>query len=1038
MGFKRVSKEELASSKAPPFLGAPIQMSEKLDQFEAKETESEKIYEREHSNALLIAQELLKYEYAKSGLLSNFEGNGDIIVVNNSKKNRIWDVNLTYGGTDNISEHSMKEENKTNFGNFEPQTNKSLKYKIKNSEDIINPIKIFEKISVSNLNKENLGTKIKKRKIKKLEKEIEKRKENKKENIKEKYGRQIKGLESEVAKSNEELEQILEQISNLSESRAGFEKDIKVLKEAIRDLQKQKEKEKHELIDDYLNEEELENDLFKLLEETKKRLNSLNSKIPQIKKEYSNRKANIQKEIKSQYNQEIQQAEKEIEVKDKEYEKASKKEKEWSVKEEKIDNEISDLEDKLKNLEDKLKIKKIESKIEEKQKEHEKAEEKADLFSDKSKKLKKLIKNLRKDIKSYKKDRDKELDSKIDDLTDEKEDLIEEFEAKVEISQELRSHIEEIIEKYEDDLKTYDEKLEKKKKDFAVFKGELKDYIEKKEDFNKKIKDLKKKIQNLENLKEKEFKEEYKKIKKQKERRAQRILDGFDDMTGEKIRDNYYLLYNKENILTYLIKIENDSENTIEEVKLAKQFSEGFSNFKYDSSSVSNVKVDKNTLIFSIDTLDPGEKAEIMIYTSIKPVERKIIGTGNIHLSYKYKDRLISGLKFKNLNGYSHAMHAMKIKEKETTPNKWVCQMIFKNNSDINMKLNSIIVLDHEKKNKFLDVKFNSDNKGKLLKPQETYYSEKWEIKDKNKPSFYRKLNYSITHKAEMETLINLNLEESIFEIIDLSIDKKFTKSKIKSFEKSDLTCNITIKNIGTTYTKGLLIKETIPPDFLPPSDLSKIMVNTSSGKDFMEKIDIELLPEDQDPSKAHELNIRVNLENIKPLELINVNEFLKISYPFEAVKPDHKKEYTFPIEITSYYPKEKKSPEDFYYISRSLSAEELPDLKVIHQRRNLLIAKEIFPGRSVDEFAISLIANNSSNIEVKNIKIDDTLPKSIEVVSSNKDYKLIDSDLKNADTISFTIESILPFQEEEIRYYVKSKDETSLDQEKLESYLLT
>lgn len=1040
MGFKRVSKEELEVSKAPPFLGPPLQVAEKVDLFKPDSLKSEQKFGQKKSNVFILAQENLNYEYSKNGELENFEGTGDITIVNNSNKNRIWDVNLNYSGTNNIFEYYtfINEENQTKLGNFEPQTNKNLDYKIKDSKDIISPIKIFEKISVSNLKKENLGTKIKKRKIRELEKEIKQKKEKTKNQIKEKYGKQIEELEGQISAKYKDKNNVNAKINQFSDNKKELKKDITALEKVISNIIRNKEDDKHDLIGDYLEEEEIQININTLLEQTKDKLDSLKAKIPEIKKSYSDKMEKIKRKIETKYNKKISQTKTEIEKKEDELKRASQKEEEWSSKEEKLEDEVDEIEDKLKSLEDKFKIKKTENELQQKEEDYEKAENKADEFSDKVKSLKKAIKSLNKDIKSYQKDKEKEIDSKIDDLEDEEENKIDELDDKIEETEELLKRIQKIIEKYEDDLRNYREKLEEHREDLSKVGEKSEKWMIKKREIQSQIDKLEEEAQKLRDLRDKELKEELNRIKTKKQKIEERILEGYDDMIGEKIRDNYYLLFNKQNMLKYSINIENDSENKVEELKLAKQFSDEFTDFKYESPSVSDVEVKENTLIFSIAALAPGEKVEITIHTIVKPVQRKIIGTGNIRLSYTYKDRLMSGLRLEDLNGYSHAMHAMKIKEKETTPNKWTCQLIFKNNSDINMKLNSILVLDKKKESKFLNLTFNSNKNGKLIKPQETYYSKKWEVEDKNEPKFYRKLDYSITYKTEKKTLINLDLEESIFEIVDLSVDKKFSKSKIKSFEESDLNCSLTIKNTGTIPTKGMIINETIPKDFLPSSDFLNFSITTSSGKDIKGKVKIKIMPEDQDPSKAHEIQFRVNLENIKPLELIDVNEYIKISYPFKAIKPDHTKEYNFPVELTSYYPKEKKSPEDFYFISKELPTQKLPDLNVIHQRRNLLIAKEIFPGRNVDEFAISLIVNNSSNIEIKDIKIDDTLPNSIEVISSNKEYNILDSDLENADTISFTIESILPFQEEEIRYYIRSKGDETLNQEKLESYLLT
>ncbi|GAG78908.1 unnamed protein product, partial [marine sediment metagenome] len=195
---------------------------------------------------------------------------------------------------------------------------------------------------------------------------------------------------------------------------------------------------------------------------------------------------------------------------------------------------------------------------------------------------------------------------------------------------------------------------------------------------------------------------------------------------------------------------------------------------------------------------------------------------------------------------------------------------------------------------------------------------------------------------------INIEIEDREFEIIDLEITKKFSEKDIKSFEKTEIENIINIRNAGSALIKKLSIKETLPMDFIPYLDISNYKLRFSSGISKKIGLKLDISPSDGDSTNPHNLKLRIILNDNNLESLIGENEFLEIRYPFRAIVPDYKKTYEFPLEVKSYYPINqnglKSDSKDFYIINRELNKAELPNLKIIHKRRNLLIGKEIFP----------------------------------------------------------------------------------------------
>ncbi|MFX1239453.1 MAG: hypothetical protein ACFE8P_17260, partial [Promethearchaeota archaeon] len=66
---------------------------------------------------------------------------------------------------------------------------------------------------------------------------------------------------------------------------------------------------------------------------------------------------------------------------------------------------------------------------------------------------------------------------------------------------------------------------------------------------------------------------------------------------------------------------------------------------------------------------------------------------------------------------------------------------------------------------------------------------------------------------------------------------------------------------------------------------------------------------------------------------------------------------------------------------------------------------------------------------------IMDTFPESFKLLNSNVEHKLEKNTEEAINTISFTIKTILPYQEREIMYYLKNLTGKEVKISELESY---
>ncbi|MFX1294830.1 MAG: hypothetical protein ACFFD2_08250, partial [Promethearchaeota archaeon] len=497
---------------------------------------------------------------------------------------------------------------------------------------------------------------------------------------------------------------------------------------------------------------------------------------------------------------------------------------------------------------------------------------------------------------------------------------------------------------------------------------------------------------------------------------------------------NYFLIFSKENLIKFTIELENTTSSAIKAIHVKKYFTQDFYELEVKNNSKSNIKIDLNQILWQIDELKPHEKVISTILTKILPTRKEIIGTGNIEVSFIQENSVISGTKIEDFSAFSHAMHIIKKKEKDIEPNKWKCSLVFKNDSEFNMGLKSILILDKLKETKFIEQNFKSTMQ-KIISPGETFVTDPWEVENKIEPQFSRKIDYSVSYVIERNS--NINIEPNFFDILDIQMKKTLSKVEIRSFEESELNNTIFIKNVGTVPINGILIKDVIPEDFLPLIAHSAFKIHTSSGTSLSEYLEAIIFPPDENPSKKHILKILINLIKFNSGFFLMPNEFLEINYILKAVNPDYRKIYQFPLEIVLYYTKTKES-EQFQKVFIKLPQNQQPVIKIVHKRRNIEIGKEIYPGRSTDEFAISIVINNRGDTDVSDITITDTVPKAFEIVSSNLDHNITDSDQDGCFTISFNIENIRSYQEKEIRYYIRNKSGEKITFSELESFIIS
>jgi hypothetical protein len=512
-----------------------------------------------------------------------------------------------------------------------------------------------------------------------------------------------------------------------------------------------------------------------------------------------------------------------------------------------------------------------------------------------------------------------------------------------------------------------------------------------------------------------------------------------EDVKPLSLKRNNILLSGRENLVKYTIVISNVSSSIIEEIELRKALFKDFYEFKVSDQTSKNLDIKRNSIEWSVNKLHPGENATLEFSIKVMPNKSQKIKTGIIETSFEVKDNVVSNVKVNRFTAFSHAFHAISKSEVNHKPNHWKCFLVFENHSEYLMELRTILITDKSKTEKYVNLNFETSNIKTLINSGESYQTDEWEIADEKEPSFFRKIEYSVNYNFEKSSTIKTYFADDVFEVVDYKIEKLIPRTEIKSFEESVISNKITIKNNSSIPIYAVVVKEVVPEDFLLPMENSAYALTIGSEKLNPDSYTINISPNNDDPSITHALELDVNLSQNNLTYALGKNDTLEINYPLRAMTPDNKKSYDFPLEVYAYFPKYHESGnkgiEEFHVIKEDLDRDAIPSLNISHKRRNIMIGKEIFPGRSNDEFAINIMIKNKSNASIKDIDISDTFPESFKLISSNMNHKMTKSSDNHNQTINFAIPNIAPYQEMEIMYYLKTLDGNDVNYTELESY---
>ena len=476
------------------------------------------------------------------------------------------------------------------------------------------------------------------------------------------------------------------------------------------------------------------------------------------------------------------------------------------------------------------------------------------------------------------------------------------------------------------------------------------------------------------------------------------------------------------NRISLEIEVENTSRVSLKDVMVTREFPDVLSVI-----SAGNFDLESNVLSWDVGHLASGMKEVLaleclILVDSISPVD-----AGVAKATYK-ADATLSQLEFRELDAFCRGFAYMNVVEDER-PDNWQCKTIFENRSSFAVDLTKLQVKMKGSDDLLFDV---SDVPEDVL-PDSRWESETKIVEANEKPDFTYDLGYTVLPRVTESTEGSIALEPSVLEVLDAELKKKYSKTVLPSYRQQSLTAEITITNTGSSTINLMRLTDDIPGLFMAPS-LENVVVK-SSGNDLPDdQVKVEIsegvsIEKERRSPDGPGFSMTMTIGTRGPIGL-GPGKSLTVTYPLTAPDPSPGNELVAGPSRCEF------SAERFGPICMA-DLEEVPVVKVRHNRRNFSAGKSVMPIGGKGRYEVLIIFENNGDTPLQDVILNDIIPNNFEIkdwsvkgADGNRDDVSMESTTQGDSTsISWSIPAVAKSERLEVSFEIKGDGEVDAEQ---------
>ncbi|MFL2957177.1 MAG: hypothetical protein ACJZ4Z_00065 [Candidatus Thalassarchaeaceae archaeon] len=417
------------------------------------------------------------------------------------------------------------------------------------------------------------------------------------------------------------------------------------------------------------------------------------------------------------------------------------------------------------------------------------------------------------------------------------------------------------------------------------------------------------------------------------------------------------------------IELENISSVPLNDVQVTRSMPESFVHAE-DAEYV----IEDEMLVWNIGRLNPGEKRPLSLSVSANISSVDKISAGISTATYS-ADATISRSKFEKVTSSGRQFSYVNAQEQDR-PGVWDCKCVFENKSSFVVALSGATVRLIGRDEPILDV---SDIR-QDIPPEGRWDSMIKRVESEEQPSFTQEVRYSILPRISVESKGKVSLKEQKLTILDAIVNKRYDKSRIKSYVSSDIEAVITIENTGSAIMNVVRILDDIPGIFNPPSH-SQISIEIEGLDLKPEQYQVEIINGIQIEEKlispdSNGHGLRATIGTSAPLGL-RPGKTMIIRYPLHSPDPSPQNKL-LSAPVKAYFSSERFGPVAERMVKKP------PQIRVVHRRRNISTGKEVFPGGGLGKYEIMLMFDNNSDSALEDLALHDVVPGTFSIENSS------------------------------------------------------
>ncbi|MHA1616057.1 MAG: hypothetical protein ACTSX9_01970 [Candidatus Njordarchaeales archaeon] len=418
-----------------------------------------------------------------------------------------------------------------------------------------------------------------------------------------------------------------------------------------------------------------------------------------------------------------------------------------------------------------------------------------------------------------------------------------------------------------------------------------------------------------------------------------------------------------------------------------------------------SIRTEDSRLIIEGLIVRPHEETKVEIDATVSAKSEEAFRSGVVVYRYFSEGLTVSGLDVEEVKGVLNVIHHVDKTERLEHRGVWDYYIIVDNKSKAPIKVIAEIGVVEGKA--LSPEEGGAEIKGSIerkIPGKRDYDTIIWEPVIVNPAETARIGPFTIAHEAEPKLVTNLKvwiIPEVIkrtageFRIEDIEIPvvwgritkelkvehppyiKGLTEHQLVGHLAENIHATVRIDNLGSASLDRVVVTAKIPADFKPPRPVNVKVYAVKGGGEFElppEMVQIDVSPQDPDPSKEHTL--RIVMTGFKEIlgEPLLRGESIIIRYTIQSVDPKPGVIYEFPAEAEIAF-----SPD-----TRPLRIvlDEVPKLETMEALRKIAKSKEVEPGETENEYVVIVTLKNEGDLPVENYEFIERIPETFDFIA--------------------------------------------------------